>query len=91
MSRDDQYIRELSDAELQDILLITHVTEDVIPYRDGGEAVRCRAYLIKSYVHRKARRALEGKEGVNWITGHHSEDNDEGKALLAAYALEGSR
>lgn len=89
MSRDDQYLRELSDAELQDILHITFVRE-LAYYWDNGKAVKGRVDLIKDYVHRQSYemgRAPRGDEGTNWILGHHSDDSDEGKALLAAYAL----
>ncbi len=28
-----------------------------------------------------------GVEGIHWIYGHHTEDSEQGAALLAAYAL----
>jgi len=36
------------------------------------------------------RRGFAKGEGVWWIRGHHDEDSVEGKALLAAYALDRS-
>lgn len=32
-----------------------------------------------------------GREGVDWIRGHYTELDEEGRALLAAHALESGR